>query len=65
MIWKGSANTAVALCASNQERCPLPERKVKKSLKIFLWVMMPLIIATNMNMVAMPTIQRDQIRGIP
>ena len=65
MIWKGSANTAVALCASSHERCPLPGRKVKKSLKIFLWVMTPLMMATNMSKVAIPTIQRAHMRGKP
>ncbi len=38
MKWNGRASTAVALWASSQERWPLPGRKVKKSLKIFLWV---------------------------
>ena len=62
--WNGKANTAKALCASNQERCPLRGRKVKKSLKIFLCVMTPLMMAMSITMVATPTIQRPQIRGM-
>lgn len=63
-IWKGRASTAVALWASSQERCPLRGRNVKKSVKIFLCVMTPLMMATNISMVAKPTIQRPQIRGM-
>jgi len=61
----GSASTAVALCPSSHERCPLPGRNVKKSLKIFLWVITPLTMATSMNSVAAPTSQRAQMRGMP
>ena len=50
--------TATALCMSSQLLCPLLERKVKKSLKIRLWVITPLTSATNMASAAMPTIQR-------
>ena len=63
-IWKGNASTAVALCASSQERWPLRGRKVKKSVKIFLCVMTPLTMATNITIVATPTIQRPQMRGM-
>ncbi len=55
----------MALCASSQERWPFQGRKVKKSLKIFLWVITPLTIATSMTIVAMPTIQRAAKRGRP
>lgn len=55
----------MALWLSSQERWPLPGRKVKKSLKIFLWVITPLTIATSMNMVATQISQRAQIRGTP
>ncbi len=39
--WKGSASTAVALCASSHERWPFFGRKVKKSLKMRRCVTMP------------------------
>ena len=55
---------AVILWESSHERCCLPERNTKKSVKIFLCVITPLMMATSMNMVAMPTIQRAQMRGM-
>ena len=52
--WKGRPSTDSALCASSQERWPLPQRKVKKSAKIFLCVITPLTMATSMNMAHSP-----------
>ncbi len=46
--WKGRAITAVTLCASSQDRCPLLKRSMKKSAKIFLWVMMPVTRPSSM-----------------
>lgn len=42
----GNAFTALTLWKSNHDRSPLPGRKVKKSLKIFLCVITLLMIAT-------------------
>ena len=64
MAWKGRPNTDSALCASSQERCPLPHRKVKKSMKIFLCVMTPLTIATSMNIAQKPASQRPHSTGM-
>ena len=61
--WNGSPNTDTALCASSQERWPLPQRKVKKSMKIFLCVITPLTMATSMNIAAAPASQRPQSTG--
>ena len=61
MKWKGRPSTDSALCASSQERWPLPPRKVKKSVKIFLCVMTPLTMATSMNIAQSPAIQRPHI----
>lgn len=59
--WNGSPSTDNALWPSIQARWPpFFGRKVKKSAKIFLWVMMPLMIATSMNMPAMLASQRPQ-----
>ena len=54
----------MALCASSQLRWPFWGRKVKKSLKMRLWVTMPLRIATSMNIAQKPTIQRAQTAGM-
>ncbi|MNR61118.1 hypothetical protein D3C85_1827700 [compost metagenome] len=51
----------MALCASSHERGPLRLRKVKKSAKMRRWVITPLRMATSMNMVQKPMIQRAQI----
>ena len=59
--WNGSVSTATALCASSQLRCPLRGRKVKKSLKMRLWVITPLTSATSIAKPAMPTIQRPTV----
>ncbi|MCY1429525.1 hypothetical protein D9M71_454460 [compost metagenome] len=61
--WNGSESTASALCPSSQLRWPLPRRRVKKSAKIFLWVITPLTMATSMNIVQKQTNQRAQITG--
>ncbi|MNN53423.1 hypothetical protein D3C81_1681760 [compost metagenome] len=55
MAWYGSAITALTLWKSSHERRPFCGRKVKKSLKIFLWVMTPVMIATSMNIAQKPT----------
>ncbi|KAG0731929.1 hypothetical protein G6F23_014822 [Rhizopus arrhizus] len=52
--WQGSAITALTLWKSSHDRRPLSLRKVKKSLKIFLWVMTPVMIATSMNIAQKP-----------
>ena len=64
MKWNGSPNTDSALCASSHERCPLPQRKVKKSTKIFLWVMTPLTMAMSMNIAAMPASHLPHTTGM-
>ena len=64
MAWKGSPKTDSALCASSQERWPLPPRKVKKSIKIFLCVITPLTMATSMNMAQKLASQRAQSTGM-
>ena len=43
---------------------PLARRNVKKSLKIFLCVTIPLTIATSIIIVANPTSHRAQITGM-
>ncbi|MNT62730.1 hypothetical protein D3C72_2004820 [compost metagenome] len=54
--WKGSPTTPNRLWASSQARWPLASgRRVKKSLKMRRWMMMPLTSATSMNMAAMAT----------
>lgn len=53
------------LCMPCRDRWPLPGRKVKNALRLFLWAMTPLMIATNIAMVAMPRIQRARLRGRP
>jgi len=64
MKWNGSPNTDSALCASSHERWPFPQRKVKKSVKIFLCVMTPLTMATSMNMAQKPASQRPHRTGM-
>ena len=64
MKWNGRPSTDSAACPSSQERWPLPQRKVKKSAKIFLWVITPLTMATSMNIAHRPTIQRPHIAGM-
>ncbi|MNI43605.1 hypothetical protein D3C73_979400 [compost metagenome] len=64
MKWNGRPSTEAAAWPSSHERWPLPQRKVKKSAKIFLWVMTPLTMATSMNIAHTPTIQRPHIAGM-
>ncbi|CFN18939.1 Uncharacterised protein [Bordetella pertussis] len=65
MRWNGSPSTDNTLCPSIQARWPpLRGRKVKKSVNIFLWVMMPLMMATSMNIPAMLASQRPQGKAI-
>ncbi|MDT4848352.1 hypothetical protein FQZ97_824400 [compost metagenome] len=60
MNWKGRVSTAAVLCPSSQERWPLLERKVKKSLKMRLCVTTPEISATSIAMLAKATIHRPR-----
>ena len=63
--WNGRPSTDSALWPSIQARCPpFFGRKVKKSAKIFLCVMTPLMMATSMNMPAMLASQRPQGKPI-
>ncbi|MCY1188057.1 hypothetical protein D9M73_291120 [compost metagenome] len=54
----------MALWPSSQERWPLPGRKVKNSLKIFLWVMIPVTSPSNMMKAAKVDNQRPHGWGI-
>ena len=63
--WNGNPSTDSALWPSIQARWPpFLGRKVKKSAKIFLCVMMPLMMATSMNMPAMLASQRPHGNAI-
>ncbi len=55
--WNGIGSTEKALCASSHERCPLPQRKVKKSVNIFFVDSNACaVIAINIIIEAIPTI---------
>ncbi|MNC37348.1 hypothetical protein D3C75_859070 [compost metagenome] len=61
--WNGSNSTALALWKSSHERWPLFGRKVKNSLKIFLWMTIPVTSAASITSASAPTTKMPQLRG--